>query len=175
MKTLITRKFNKFMIGEKFKGRRFISRRDTSKKESSSHGDKKIWEEKRDLVCFKCKKPGHIKYDCPLYKIEAKRRKKKTMMTTWSESEDESSEEENEKEVANMCFMAINELDEVNSNINYEDIHDAFEELYEDFEKLGMKNVSLKKKVQQLEKELGEVKEKISNVEDSKTYHEKRK
>ncbi|KAL6331554.1 hypothetical protein AAG906_011494 [Vitis piasezkii] len=33
------------------------------------------------------------------------------MMATWSESE-ESSEEENEKEVANMCFMVIDELDE---------------------------------------------------------------
>nr|CAN75835.1 hypothetical protein VITISV_004967 [Vitis vinifera] len=78
------------------------------------------------------------------------------MMKTWSESEDESFEEEKEKEVANMCSMAIDELDEVKSNISYEDIHDAFEELYEDFEKLGLKNVSLKKKVQQLEKELRE-------------------
>ena len=51
-----------------------------------------------------------------------------------------------------MCFMAINELDEVNSNLSDEDIHDAFEELYEDFEKLSLKNISLKKKVQQLEK-----------------------
>ncbi|RVW18658.1 Copia protein [Vitis vinifera] len=56
-------------------------------------------------------KTGHIKYDCPLYKSEAKRRMKKAMMATWSESE-ESSEEENEKEVANMCFMAIDDLDE---------------------------------------------------------------
>ena len=115
---LITRKFNKFMRGERFRRRRFTSRRDFSKKESSSNGDKKRWEEKRDLVCFKCKKPGHIKYDCPLYK-----------------SEDESSEEENEKEVANMCFMTIDELDEVNSNLSDEDIHDAFEELYADFDK----------------------------------------
>ena len=45
--------------------------------EGSSHGDKEKWEEKRDLVCFKCKKPGHIKYDCPLYKSESKRRMKK--------------------------------------------------------------------------------------------------
>ena len=81
-------------------------------------------------------------------------------MATWSESEDESSEEEKEKEVANMCFIAIDELDEVNSNISDEDIHDAFEELQDDFKKLGLKNVSLKKKVQQLEKELGEVKKK---------------
>ena len=46
---------------------------------------------------------------------------KKAMMATWSESE-ESSEEEKEKEVANMCFMAINDLDEVNSNFSDEDI-----------------------------------------------------
>ena len=51
-----------------------------------------------------------------------------------------------------MCFMAIDELDKVNSNLSDEDIHDAFEEFYEDFEKLSLKNISLKKKIQQLEK-----------------------
>ncbi|KAL6319912.1 hypothetical protein AAG906_036986 [Vitis piasezkii] len=70
--------------------------------------NKERWEEKRDLVCFKCKKPRHIKYDCPLYKSEAKKRKKKTMMATWSE-----------KKVANMCFMAIDELDEFNNLKKY--------------------------------------------------------
>nr|CAN73417.1 hypothetical protein VITISV_017053 [Vitis vinifera] len=109
---LITRKFNKFMRGEKFRGRRFTSRRDLSKKKSSSHGDKERWEEKRDLVCFKCKKSEHIKYDRPLYKSKAKKRKKKAIMTTWSESE-EFFKEENEKEVANMYFMTIDELDKV--------------------------------------------------------------
>ena len=89
-------------------------------------------------------------------------------MATWSENE-ESSEEEKKKEVANMYFMAIDELDEVNSNLSDEDIHDVFEELYEDFEKLSFKNISLKKKVQQLE----EVKENFSNVEISKTHLEK--
>ena len=59
------------MRSEKFRGRRFTSRRDSSKEESSTHGDMKRWEEKKDLVCFKCKKPRHIKYDCPLYKNEA--------------------------------------------------------------------------------------------------------
>ena len=56
------------MKGEKFRGKRFTSRRDSFKKESSSHGNNERWDEKRDLVCFKCKKLGHIKYDCPLYK-----------------------------------------------------------------------------------------------------------
>ena len=56
------------MRGERFRGRKFTSRIDLFKKESSSHGEKEKWEEKRDLVCFKCKKPGHIKYDCPFYK-----------------------------------------------------------------------------------------------------------
>ena len=48
------------------------------------------------------------------------------MIATQSESE-ESFEEENEKEVANMCFMAIDELNKVNFNLSDEDIHDAFE------------------------------------------------
>ena len=95
-------------------------------------------------------------------------------MATWSESEDESSEEEKKKEVANMCFMAINDLDEVNSNISDEDRHDFFQEQYEDLEKLDLKNASLKKKVQQLGKELGEVKENFSNVEVLKLILKKR-
>ena len=70
--------------------------------------------------------------------------------------------------------MAIDELDEVNSNISDEDIHNAFQELYEDLEKLGLKNASLKKKVQQLGKELGEVKENFSNVEVLKLILKKR-
>ena len=66
-------------------------------------------------------------------------------MPIWSDSEDDSREEKNENKVINICFMTIDELDEVNSNLNYEDLQDAFEELYEDYEKVSSKNVSLTK------------------------------
>ena len=67
------------------------------------------------------------------------------MVPIWSDSEDDSREEKNENKVINICFMTIDELDEVNSNLNYKDLQDAFEELYEDYEKVSSKNVSLTK------------------------------
>ncbi|RVW37033.1 hypothetical protein CK203_102358 [Vitis vinifera] len=105
---LITRKLNKYM---RVKGleEKFTSRRDLLKR-NLHHGDKENGKRK-EICVLQMQKTGHIKYDCPLYKSEAKRRMKKAMMATWSESE-ESSEEEKEKEVANMCFMAIDDLDE---------------------------------------------------------------
>lgn len=64
--------------------------------------------------------------------------KKKAMMATWIDSEDDSIEEENENKVANMCFIAIEEQDEVNSNSSNEDLQKDFMET--------SKNVPLKKK-----------------------------
>lgn len=71
-------------------------------------------------------------------------------MATWSESEEQSFEEENENKVVNMCFMAIKENDEVNPNLNYEELKEAFEELYVDLKKLVLKNAILKKKISSL-------------------------
>lgn len=59
-------------------------------------------------------------------------------MATWIDSEDDSIEEENENKVANMCFIAIEEQDEVNSNSSNEDLQKDFMET--------LKNVPLKKK-----------------------------
>ena len=50
-------------------------------------------------------------------KIKKRKEKKKTMVITWSNSEDNSMEEENENKLINMCFMAIDEVDEVNLRI----------------------------------------------------------
>lgn len=59
-------------------------------------------------------------------------------MATWIDSKDDSIEEENENKVANMCFIAIEEQDEVNSNSSNEDLQKDFMET--------LKNVPLKKK-----------------------------
>ena len=75
---LIIRKFKKFMKDKRFKGRRFTSRKESQKKEASLNVDK----EKNDIICYKCKKLRHIKYDCPLYKSKAKKGKNKAMVAT---------------------------------------------------------------------------------------------
>ena len=55
---LIARKLNKYMRGERFRGRKFTFRRDLSKKESSSHGDKEKWEEKKRFGVLQMQKIG---------------------------------------------------------------------------------------------------------------------
>ena len=98
----------------------------------------------REVICYKCKKSGHVKYDCPLYK--SKREKRRVMVATWSQSEN-SSDHENEKEVANMCFIALEDQDKVNSNFDdNEKFMIEYEELLKDINKLDEKNTSLKNK-----------------------------
>ena len=89
------------------------------------------------------------------------------MMATWSQSED-SSDDENEEEIANICFMAFEDQDKVNSNFDDDEFIFEYNELLKDINKLDEKNTSLKKKVFELKKELDEVKENFSKVEASK-------
>ena len=108
------------------------------------------------MICYKCKKSGHVKYDCLLYK--AKREKKRAMVATWSQSED-SSDDEDKNEVDNMCFMAFEDKDEVNSNLDEnEDFIFEYDDLLKAIYKLDEKNTSLKKNLFELQKELYEIK-----------------
>ncbi|KAH9801307.1 hypothetical protein KPL71_000976 [Citrus sinensis] len=52
-------------------------------------------EKKEAITCYECKKPGHIRSECPLIN----KRKKKAMVATWDDSEEESSDEEGSQEV----------------------------------------------------------------------------
>ncbi|OAY43379.2 hypothetical protein MANES_08G063666v8 [Manihot esculenta] len=63
---------------------------------------------KEVVICYECNKPGHYKVDCPKLKKPIKKFKKKAFKATWDESSD-SEEEEVGDEIANMCFMALEE------------------------------------------------------------------
>ena len=85
-------------------------------------------------------------------------------METWSESKD-SSNDENKNEVANMCFMAFENKDEVNSNLDEnEDFIFEYDDLPKAIYNLDEKNTSLKKKLFELQKELYEIKGNFSKI-----------
>lgn len=155
---LLTKKFKKFLKFKKYNNRRNV-RKDDLKEEKGK---------KETIICHECNKPGHMKIDCP----KRWRNKKKAFKATWDDS-DESDSEEETQEVANMCFMAIN--DEVSSldldeSLSYDELLDGFNELHDKFEKVGLKNISLKKKIALLSKELDDLrneKDKAKPVIDS--------
>ena len=153
--TLITKRVQKLMMKDKFSGRTY-NRRSNYMKEGLLREEKEKRERAREVICYNCKKSGHINYGCPLYK--SKREKRRAMMATWNQSKD-SFDDENEKEVANMCFMALEDQDEVNSNFDDDEFMIEYEELLKDINKLDEKNTSLKNK------ELDEIKEIFSKVE----------
>ena len=68
----------------------------------------------KEVTCYECKKPGHIKSDCPKLKSKNKgaNYKKKAFKATW---DDISESEMEEDEVANLCFMALEDDIEVPS------------------------------------------------------------
>ena len=78
------------------------------------------------------------------------------MMATWSQSED-SSDNESVNEFSNMCFMAFEDRDKVNSNSNSnydDDISFEYDELLITLYKFDENNTSLKKKFLSFKKNL---------------------
>ena len=142
---LIRKRVQKLMMKNKFGGKTY-NKRSNYKKEDPLKEVKETREGAKEV-------------------IKANREKRRAMKATWSQSED-SSDDENENEVANMCFMAFEDKDEVNSNLD-EDEKFMFEydDLLKAIYKLDEKNTLLKKKVFELKKELDEIKEKFSKIE----------
>ena len=77
----------------------------------------------------------------------------------------DSSDDEDENEVANMCFTALEDQDELNYNSDDEELMFEYDELLKFIYKLDEKNILLKKKVFELKKGLDEIKENFSKVE----------
>ncbi|KAH9672037.1 hypothetical protein KPL70_017569 [Citrus sinensis] len=76
--------------------------------------DLKNRKEKKEVIkCYECKKPGHIRTECPLLN----KLKKKAMVATWDDSDEETSDGEEHQEMTNLALMATgdesdDELDE---------------------------------------------------------------
>ncbi|KAH9671090.1 hypothetical protein KPL70_017213 [Citrus sinensis] len=127
-------------------------------------------EKKEVITCYECKKPGHIRSECPLIN----KLKKKAMVATWDDSEEDSSDEEGSQEVSNQALMAIggDDLNEV-SDPTYDELYDAFKELHNELMKIGKKNVCLKKEMTKLKNEYESLNARIACLEvKNKTLHD---
>ena len=80
----------------------------------------------KEVTCYECKKSGQIKSECPKLKFKNKgaKDKRKAFKATWDNSSEFEMEEEQD-EVANLCFMALEDDIEVpsssNSSFNFND------------------------------------------------------
>ncbi|PON55777.1 Zinc finger, CCHC-type, partial [Parasponia andersonii] len=122
------------------------------------------------ITCFECKKQGHMKNECLL----RRKMKKKAMKATWDDSEEEESNGEEQEEIANMCFMAIenevsslepknkfhdvsdtsSEFSDCDCDLSYKNLLSDFNNLHKNYEKLifNFKNNALKKEILNLPK-----------------------
>ncbi|XP_071724109.1 uncharacterized protein [Rutidosis leptorrhynchoides] len=90
------------------KGRRFNSKKQSFQRQQTKSVDDE--EPNKDVVCFECKKKGHIRPNCPLLKKKrgkAEKFRKSLKAETWSDTECE----ESDNEYANLCLMAQSDSD----------------------------------------------------------------
>ena len=89
------------------------------------------------------------------------------MKATWNDDSESESDDEAQEEIANMCFIAIdNEInsleldnddllhDEIDEKNSYDELLDNFNNFHTEYKKLALKNIDLKRKILSLTKEL---------------------
>ncbi|KAH9705040.1 hypothetical protein KPL70_011720 [Citrus sinensis] len=160
---MLARRFRKFFkkTGDRRKFRNFKNQK----------------EKKEVIICYECKKPDHIRSECPLLN----KLKKKAMVATWDDSDEDSSDEEESQEVSNPTLMAIGDDDDLNevSDPTYDELYDAFKEIHDELMKIGKKNACLKNKLLEFTNEKDAMQkcneslnEKIKGLElENKTLH----
>ncbi|XP_057990587.1 uncharacterized protein LOC131172968 [Hevea brasiliensis] len=144
---LVTRKIRKMLLQNK----KFIPKRNFKKDKDESS--------KRDPpICFECNKLGHIRTYCPKLKKFFKKFKKKALKAIWDELS-YSKDEEIGDQVAQMCFMAMEESsNEVTLNddvveFSYDELVSALKVMNDELELSHKKNKILKSELASLRKE----------------------
>ncbi|GKV30776.1 hypothetical protein SLEP1_g39556 [Rubroshorea leprosula] len=123
---LLARKFKRFLRRDRLKNQ------GQQKKYYKSSKGKGESSKKDEIICYKCKKAGHIKSECPNNdenSLKAKK-KKKAMVATWSCSEDSSSSKEEGDMEAHFCLMANDDTNEVVLDDDAGEIQTRFGELH---------------------------------------------
>ncbi|GAV87119.1 hypothetical protein CFOL_v3_30545, partial [Cephalotus follicularis] len=106
----------------------------------SSKSDK----DEKEVICYECNKPCHIRADCP--NLKKKKDKKKAMIATWSNSDDSSLDEDEKEEIANIAFMAMEDKNVVcSSSHSYNDLQNEYNELIDVLDDLNRDYQLLKK------------------------------
>ncbi|KAH9649036.1 hypothetical protein KPL70_025829 [Citrus sinensis] len=88
------------MLARRF--RKFYKKNNEQRK---FRGYKNKKEKKEPITCYECKKPGHIRPECPLLN----KLKKKAMVATWDDSDKETSDDEEQQKMTNLALMAFGE------------------------------------------------------------------
>ncbi|XP_058005380.1 uncharacterized protein LOC131181351 [Hevea brasiliensis] len=144
---LMTRRIRKML----FQNKKFIPKRNFKKDKGESR--------KRDPpICFECNKPGHIRTDCPKLKKPFKKFKRKALKATWDESSD-SEDEEIGDQVAQICFMAMEEssnevtLSDDVVEFSYDELFNALKVMNDELELSHKRNKLFKSELASLRKE----------------------
>ncbi|KAH9648503.1 hypothetical protein KPL70_025607 [Citrus sinensis] len=88
------------MLARRF--RKFYKKNNEQRK---LRGYKNKKEKNEPITCYECKKPGHIRPECPLLN----KLKKKAMVATWDDNDEETSDEDDQQEMTNLALMAVGE------------------------------------------------------------------
>ncbi|KAH9672866.1 hypothetical protein KPL70_017899 [Citrus sinensis] len=88
------------MLARRF--RKFYKKNNEQRK---FRGYKNKNEKKEPITYYECKKPGHIRPECPLLN----KLKKKAMVATWDDSDEETSDDDEQQEMTNLALMAVGE------------------------------------------------------------------
>ncbi|MQM04281.1 hypothetical protein Taro_037079 [Colocasia esculenta] len=144
---MLTRQFKKFL---KFKKRGSGNSKPFQKSTNRFDSINK----KSDVVCYECKKQGHMRGECPELKKKLKKdkftfKKAKAMLASWSDEDEDSQGTSEDEEI--QCLMAkSDDSTEVNSsfeNFYIDEWEEAYTVLFEKFCEFKSENKALKKKM----------------------------